>query len=361
MLEIGAPSVIGYSSGHFWFPAVHTLAFDKFACLVANVPDVNEGRWDSRLLSSDDGMEWRDEGEVPYGSASVPSKDGLLILPYEFWPAGRARSVFGSGVLLRQFERRLIEPVKRKITVTGFPQDIAALADEKAFLLSSGDDVLSLADGSLLHTLYGRLEGDRKYRLFAIGSEDGGLTWRYRATIADGQGMRSVREGPSEAATVRLDDGSLLCIYRLDSGAGSRFGRSVSRDEGRTWKRLRSMQGMGSVKPQLVRLQDGTILLTGGRPGIFLWMCTDGMGRRWRRKDLVAHHNCSVGEESRFPTLSPGESEIPAASTCYTSMRSIGPQEALIAYETLGNGWDGSPGPYGDHDVVYCVRVKAGK
>lgn len=361
VLEVGTPYPVGRGRGHFWFPALHRLAPDGFVCLVADVPDVNEGAWHSRLMSSSDAVRWRSGGETSYGSASVATDDGLLVLPYEFWPAGSARSAFGPGFVLRRSGSACGSPEARRITVDGFPEDVAPLADGKMFLLSSGDDVVSLADGSLLHTLYGRLAGDRKYRLFAVVSEDGGLSWRYRATVADGQPMRNVREGPSEAATVRLDDGSLLCIFRLDSGAGCSFGRRLSRDEGRTWQRLPPMRGKGSVKPQLVRLVDGTILLSGGRPGIFLWMCTDGMARRWRRIDLVAHHNRCLGKDAQFPTPKPGDLESPAASTCYTSMRSIGPQEVLVAYELLGNGWGGSPGPNGEFDVVYCIRVRAGK
>lgn len=171
--------------------------------------------------------------------------------------------------------------------------------------------------------------------------------------------MRGVREGPSEAATVRLDDGSLLCIYRVDSGADVAFRRSVSRDEGRTWTRLRPMMGKGSVKPQLVRLEDGTILLSGGRPGIYVWQCSDGMGRRWTRFDLAAHHDRVSTRQDRFPAFPPGADEDPAASTCYTSMRRITPQQVLIAYESLGNGWKGAPGPHGEEDAVYCLRLTA--
>ncbi|MBI3525202.1 MAG: exo-alpha-sialidase [Betaproteobacteria bacterium] len=247
---------------------------------------------------------------------------------------------------------------EQQITVAGFPHNIAPHLEGKTFLADGGDAVLPLADGALLHTYYGRLEGDRKYRLFAVVSDDGGLSWHYRATIADGQTMRAVREGPSEAATVRLDDGSLLCIYRVDSGAGIPFGRSISMDEGRTWKRLRPMYGKGSVKPQLARLADGTILLSGGRPGIYLWVCTDGMGRRWRRHDLVAHHNHSASKEDQYLTLTPGGGEAPALSTCYTSMQPIGPDAVLIAYERLGNGWGGSPGLHGATDAVFCLRAR---
>lgn len=358
MLELAPPVRVDQRKGHFWFPIVHALAPEAHVCLVGTVPDAGSSHWRSRLYFSRDALHWRDLGAVPTGLASIRRDAGLLVLPYEFRPAADRRGAVGRGVHLRQAAGG--EPVReeRDIAVTGFPGAIASYADGKAFLMDSGDDVLTLADGALFHTLYGRLAGDRKYRLFAVASRDGGLTWRYRATVADGQTMRTVREGPSEAATVRLADGGLLCVYRVDSGAASPFRRSVSRDEGMTWAPLPPMRGKCSVRPQLVRLDDGTLLLSGGRPGIHLWVCTDGMGRRWRRHDLVAHHNRHMSDDQRFATPMPGGGETPAASTCYTSMRAIGPDAVLIAYDRLGNGWQGAPGPHGATDAAYCVRVR---
>lgn len=361
MLKLASPSLVGRHQGHFWFPIIHVPACGGLVCLVATVPDVDTGLWRSRFLFSRDAEDWRDLGEVPTGLASHARDDGLLILPYEFWPGADRRRAVGCGIHLQPTAGGTPAWEERQITVSEFPSDIATYIEGKTFLMDSGDEVLPLAGGTLFHTLYGRLEDDRKYRLFAVVSDDGGLSWRYLSTVADGQKMRTVREGPSEAATVRLDDGSLLCIYRVDSGAGIPFGRSLSRDEGRTWTRLRPMHGKGSVKPQLARLEDGTILLTGGRPGIYLWTCADGMGRRWRRHDLVAHHNRTAGRKDWYPTLTPGAGESPAVSTCYTSMRAVGPQEVLIAYERLGNGWGGAPGPHGATDAVYCLRARVSR
>lgn len=357
MPHFSVPRCLGRQAGHYWFPAIHLLAPDALACLIPTVPDVGESRWSSRLLFSSDATAWKDLGEVPYGSASCRLDGELLVLPYEFWPDRDRRDAISRGVSLHYQEGGKLAWAERDITVRGFPRAIADYVNGKAFLLASGDDVQTLTDGSLFTTLYGKLDGDRKYSLFAVVSLDGGLNWRYRATVATSRGMRGVQEGPSEAATVRLDDGSLLCIYRVDSGEAFAFGRSLSRDEGQTWTRLRPMKGKGSVKPQLVRLEDGTILLSGGRPGIYLWVCRDGMGRRWKRFDLAAHHDRNSSAPDRFAAFPPGGDESPAASTCYTSMRRTGPQEILIAYERLGNGWKGAPGPHGEEDAVYCLDI----
>jgi hypothetical protein len=40
-------------------------------------------------------------------------------------------------------------------------------------------------------------------------------------------------------------------------------------------------------------------------------------------------------------------------------MVAVGPDEALIVYDRLGNGWKGAPGPWGTDDAIFCVRLKA--
>eukprot|EP01045_Picozoa_sp_COSAG04_P057495 COSAG04_NODE_27427_length_283_cov_0.836957_1_plen_48_part_10 len=48
------------------------------------------------------------------------------------------------------------------------------------------------------------------------------------------------------------------------------------------------MHGIGCTKPQLMLLASGVLLLTGGRPGVFLWE-TDALARApWIRHNLAA-------------------------------------------------------------------------
>ena len=105
-------------------------------------------------------------------------------------------------------------------------------------------------------------------------------------------------EGPNESNTLRLDNGDLLCVYRV----GSRwdFHKSISADEGQTWSSSVRMEGMASVQPRLARLGNGAIVLTGGRPGLFLWLCADGQGEEWERVNLGVHHNRLVEPKCGF-------------------------------------------------------------
>ena len=52
-----------------------------------------------------------------------------------------------------------------------------------------------------------------------------------------------------------------------------------------------------SVQPSLAVLPDGLVALSGGRPGLFLWLNPDdpdGTAATWRRVDVLANHNTPI-------------------------------------------------------------------
>jgi hypothetical protein len=119
--------------------------------------------------------------------------------------------------------------------------------------------------------------------------------------------------------------------------------------------------GAWSVEPQLVRLASDLLLLSGGRYGLFLWLCTDGSGNRWQPINLSEHHNACLPDASLHFSqafVQAQERITPAKSTSYTGMIQAGPNEALICYDRLANGWQGAPGPWGDRDTLFCVRIR---
>src|SRR6266550_2278927 len=95
--------------------------------------------------------------------------------------------------------------------------------------------------------------------------------WPRKVGSSDEKCKLKGKEGPCEAALARLKDGRLLCVYRMDSGAP--YGHSFSDDDGKTWTEPAAMpDDVFSVQPSLAVLKDGTIVLSGGRPGLFLWV-----------------------------------------------------------------------------------------
>lgn len=363
-LELSAPVEVGRAPGHFWFPTLHPIAGQEFFCVVTTGADVPQGKWPAVLfLSRDGGASWKKVQDLDsFGHQSIRLGPGrLLLLPYELWPAapGDRRNARADGTLLTrgQGERVAAEPAL--VQFLGFPFELADYHQGEVMLLTNGN-ILPMKDGRLFATLYGQFAGEgENYRVFAVSSDDGGLTWHYRSTVASWADCPGASFAPSESNTARLADGRLLCVYRVESYR--HYYKSYSNDDGTSWSWPQKMEGVWSVEPQLRRLENGLLLLSGGRPGICLWVCADGEGKQWERLDLAAHHNALL------PDPGMGYSEAfclgahfePYQSTAYTSMATIGPEEVLLCYDRLANGWNGAPGPWGAADAIFCVRVRA--
>ena len=362
-LGMDAPVEVARAHGHFWFPTLHPAGDAGVFCEVVTAADKAQGKWPARIsLSQDGGTSWQWAADLDsYGPASLAiSPRKTLLLPYETWPLspGDKRSAVAEGTLLT-FEGGAVSMEPTPVRFLGFPQDLADYHEGELCLLSNGS-VQPLSDGSLLTTLYGTFAGEEKYTCFALTTRDAGRSWHFCSVVASWRQVPDAPEGPCECDTVRLSDGRLMCILRVGSGRAHLFHRSLSADEGRTWSAPEAMPGLWSVEPRLARLENGTLLLAGGRHGLFLWVCVDGLGHQWQKVNLSEHHNALVSDPSlRFSEAFclAADSDGPAESTSYTGLLRIGPNEALICYDRLGNGWSGAPGPHGEHDVVFAVRL----
>jgi hypothetical protein len=54
---------------------------------------------------------------------------------------------------------------------------------------------------------------------------------------------------------------------------------------------------MLSATPMAAVLGNGVLLVSGGRPGVDLWISADGFGKGWQRFSLPTHHNQLVKAE----------------------------------------------------------------
>lgn len=361
-LTAETPVEVGRDQGHFWFGGLHSVGPNDVLCGVVLSADVAQGQWPARIFRSrDGGRSWQQALEIgTFGHESTVLDDGrLLLMPYETWPLspGDKRNAKANGTLFTCDDDGVsAEPGLVKFL--GFDRDLADYHEDELTLLANGN-LLRLEDGSLFCTPYGKFAGDEHLSVFGVTSDDGGFTWRFRSVVASCDDIPHAGEGANESNTARLEDGRLLCVYRVASGVD--FHKSYSSDSGHTWTKPERIEGAWSVEPRMVRLENGAIVLTGGRPGLFCWVCTDGKGEQWTRFNLAAHHNELVADESLhylqdFCDAKQGIS--PAQSTSYTGMKAIGPGEALICYDRLANGWDAAPGPWGDASSVFTVRVK---
>lgn len=366
-LDLSAPVEVGRAPGHHWFSTLHPLSGTDVLCVAVTAADVGQGQWPAILYRSrDGGRSWRLVTRIDsYGPSSLRlGPDRLLLMPYELWPLapGDRRNATARGTLIACAADGAVGIDRAPVTFRGFPRDLAPYNRDQVFLLTNGN-ILPVGGDRLLTTIYGRfLPAADRYECVAVCSRDGGTTWHYLSRVAQSQDTPGAAEGPNESNTARLPDGRLLCVYRVGSGRQYHYHCSYSADQGRTWTRPRPMRQPWSVEPQLVCLESGVLLLSGGRPGLMLWACTDGRGDDWQALDLAAHHNAAVTDPALHfapECLGAADAGTPACTTSYTCMKAIGPDEVLLSYDRLGNGWDGAPGPRGPCDVVFTVRVGA--
>ena len=366
IVEVDVPVEVGQGSGHFWFPSLHRVggAEEMLICAAIRSDDVAQGEWPADLyVSLDGGATWRfDQSIESYGHASVRhNATATLMMPYELWPVlpQDCRSGTAQGTLFEATAGGGLEVVRRDVWFLDFPAPFARSREVEIALNHTGH-IRPLASGSMLTNVYGKLEGNDYLRTFAVVSEDSGFTWNYQGTVADETALPDAEEGPNEADTVQLSNGDLLCIYRV---AWNRdFHKSYSQDEGLTWSEPMHMEGMWAVQPRLCQLASGALILTGGRPGLFLWLCVDGRGEKWERVNLGAHHNASIeGQDRRFSDAyvnADKKWEDPARSTSYTAVMPRGSDGLTVTYDRLANGWSGAPGPNGEVDRIFSVAVK---
>ena len=198
--------------------------------------------------------------------------------------------------------------------------------------------------GGYAGTMYGRFMGDTRMSLLCVHSTDG-LHWMVRGIVADGACKLPGREGPNEAAICRLKDGRLMSIFRLDSGA--MFGQAFSSDDGKTWTEPSGMNDVFSVCPYLLVNGDGVVVLSGGRPGLYLWINIDGTGKDWQKIDLADVHNtCELNEAIGGPH-----------TTAYTHMQWIDGTHLLYVYDRVPFGWGTIPASSTETNSIWVFRI----
>ncbi|MBQ9789523.1 MAG: exo-alpha-sialidase [Lentisphaeria bacterium] len=140
-------------------------------------------------------------------------------------------------------------------------------------------EVLRTRDGRLLLNGYLRKENAPKFTSFVIESKDDGKTWTYLATIMEDP-QKKYQEGPNETAMVELANGDILAYVRT-GGAGPLM-QFRSTDGGRTWGEMTEVASVG-VNPAARVLENGTLVLITGRPGLFLYIDFTGTGKYYQR------------------------------------------------------------------------------
>jgi hypothetical protein len=176
-------------------------------------------------------------------------------------------------------------------------------------------------------------------------------TWRWRSLVAAGNATQGAEEGANENAIARLDDGSLLVVFRRDGGDGwpshshKSFMAVRSRDNGMSWSMPEALPPhVLSARPQLLKVDNGPLFLTGGRPHLMLWVSADGSGRSWSESyNLAGEHNRRQLDASlRFCDAFANGTSTWLESTCYNSLVQVaddphsGRKRLLVCYDRMG-------------------------
>jgi hypothetical protein len=368
-VTLDQPAVVAAQQGRCWFPQLERFPSGELFAGFSIAPDeVTAGALVPNYsggvcVSRDGGTTW--EGHYPafnYGGGKCILPDGTMLCmahAARFYPEGQARDCMGIYVLYTHGGRRIIRELDG-MRMVGIPRDLQ-MAWTGRPSLHAASEILPSGGERLLTLAYSMFVGDSLRSLLTLTSDDLGHTWRYVSTVATPADTPGAPEGPNEAAVVRLASGDLLCVFRV--GSQEPFHKAYSADEGKTWSPVEVMDGPYSVKPALVRLQSGVLALTGGRSGIFLWLCTDGHGDRWQAVDIVAHHN-AVMDAPHHIRLNPErrhDPEQPEQSTSYTGMVELTPNEVLVLYDRTPFGWRPVPKDSPELSRVYALRIGIAK
>ena len=108
------------------------------------------------------------------------------------------------------------------------------------------------------------------------------------------------------------------------------------------------MPGVFSVQPSLDVLPNGSLALSGGRPGIYLWLNRDGKGLTWDKFDVVANHNEFVPDEKITDA---------GKSSSYTEVVLLDENHLLLIYDRIPHSWAAIPDDSKETNSIWVVRA----
>ncbi|MCS7167292.1 MAG: hypothetical protein RMI91_11515 [Gemmatales bacterium] len=94
------------------------------------------------------------------------------------------------------------------------------------------------------------------------------------------------------------------------------------------------------------------LLLSGGRPGLFLWLNRAGDVRRWDRLDLQAHHNQWV----KTDPIIKAQPAFDSNTSSYTEVRMLDQRSFVVIYDRLAHGWRAIPPDSTETNSIWVVR-----
>ncbi len=330
-VALARPVLVARSQSYLWFPTLMRLADGSLLAVLNNYSDETVHTPTASVCwSGDGGLTWTPPMPFRYGDSNLALKSGAhLILPYNLHK--RSDRTLGAPYQICAKGKRDLQTFKEGVTVSGWPRPDQTYnkAAEKAGVsgFAFNGSTLALKDGAYLATLYGYFQGPKRCSLVLAESPDG-IRWRIRSVIADEKCKLPGADGPSESAICRLKDGRLMCIFRLASTVP--YGQTFSGDDGKTWTEPLALKGVFSVQPSLAVLADGTVVLSGGRPGNYVWLNSAGDGLAWQKVALHGHHDACHPDDP----IQGGKH-----TSAYSRVVTDGAQSVLVIYDRIKHTW----------------------
>ena len=371
-VTLGEPITVAEGVGHCWFPQITRFATGELltsVSLVADAADLAVGAQDI-YISDDKGRTWENRYTVAEAMTSVkiPRPNGdILMVPGNVYPdpPGQWRTFSCDYVLYRQGGKQIVIE-DRGIRVQGVPRDVAAVPEERVYpgavnhgACTFDGDAVEIG-GRLLTTMHLRFDRDELLSTAVFASEDEGHTWTYLSTVAGPEAVPD-SSGPCEPGLVQLETGELMCVMRLGwEGKGWPLARAYSADGGQTWSPVDRIPAF-SVEPSLRRLTNGTLVITSGRPGLYMWLSTDPRGESWQQIDLLAHHNdWAPGPEYVMRSQEWLDSDTllnQEQTTSYTELVEVESNELLMVYDRTPFGWNPVPRDSAERSRVFVLPI----
>jgi hypothetical protein len=185
--------------------------------------------------------------------------------------------------------------------------------------------------------------------LLAFVSADS-YVWRFSSVVANFSSFPGMARGPNEADIAYRPDGKTLAlVFRMDghndcsSGFYRNYYSAESADGGASWSFPAELPGLGCVRPKLLHVPGGPLVLSGGRNCLantrdnMLWTSATGAPNAWANHSISYQHNrlwrggasylfgASVNGTAQWETLS------------YTSVVRTGPDSFAVFYNKCLN------------------------
>ena len=370
---VGAANFSAPRGSRFWFPGISiatgrsghvaqhiTLSGDGGSCNTKEHPQDCE----QIMITRDGGHNYSVVKKIPVGTSGnfngyndlgtwVPAGPGpqpsglfsTIVACNDCAGGAMDKPAFLQTWIDDDMELRLVS--NRSVTFSGTP---AAFAAPDCGLSSPSQSIVRTRDGrGLVMASYGHASdapmtctsgagGKHCYTTGFHRSDDNGETWSYLSRIDQTPGMPTAVEGPCEPSLALLANGSLLVVFRLQSGVALWQATSV---DGRVWSNP-TPTAAWAVWPQLLTLSNGVLVLAAGRPGIGFWT-TANDGADWVHHDVIAEHNKRAPAASQYDNTT--------GTTAYTGIAEVEPGVVLLAYDRTGAG------RVGDLQQVFSMRI----